>query len=378
MAEIRCSRCVLDSTVPEITFDEKGICQYCKIYDELSRIYPLNGETKSKLEALIESIKKKGATKKYDCIIGVSGGTDSTFTLYSAVKWGLRPLAVHFDNGWNSRIAVSNIKKICKKLNVELYTYVMDWEEFKDLQISFLKASTSDAETPTDVGILSTLFRVASQEKVKYILYGHSFRTEGIAPIGWTYYDGKYIKAVHKRFGKQKLKRYPNFTIYDLLLYNYIKQIKMIPILNYLEYSKAKAKEVMTRELEWEDSGGHHHESVYTHFFHSYLLPKKFNIDKRKVEWSAKVLSEQTTREEAIAFLNKGAYPYDQQIVNYVVEKLGILPEEWNSIMSEKPKSFRDYPSYLPLMRMFKFFFKLAHDIRLIPELIFLKYKNIL
>jgi N-acetyl sugar amidotransferase len=372
-----CSRCVLDTTVPEIKFDEQGVCQYCKIYDELDKIYPAAGLAK-RLDQVVSKIKASGESKKYDCIVGVSGGTDSTYTLYTAIQLGLRPLAVHFDNGWNSKIAVANIKRVCTMFNVELFTYVVNWEEFKDLQISFLKASTSDAETPTDVGILSTLFKIADQENVKYILYGHSFRTEGVAPVGWTYYDGKYIKAVQKRFGSVKLKTYPNFTLTDFLYYNYVKRIRMVPILNYVDYSKAKAKEIMKREMGWEDSGGHHHESIYTHFFHSFLLPKKFDIDKRKVELSARICSGQISRGDALAILNKGPYPVDEQVVKYAVEKLGLSQSDFEQIMKATPKSFNDYPTYLGLMKVFKGAFKLAHELKLIPELIYLKYKNIL
>jgi N-acetyl sugar amidotransferase len=374
---IRCTRCVLDTSVPELTFDENGVCQYCKIYDELNKLYPLDDTADTRLNDLIREVKAKGGSKKYDCIVGVSGGTDSTYTLLTAVKHGLRPLAVHFDNGWNSRVAVANIKKACNKFNVDLFTYVVDWEEFKDLQKSFLKASTSDAETPTDVGILSTLFRVADKEKIKYILYGHSFRTEGIAPIGWTYYDGKYIKGIQKRFGKLKLKTFPNFTLTDFVYYNYFKRLCMIPILNYVDYNKAEAKNTLRQELDWEDSGGHHHESIYTHFFHSFMLPEKFNIDKRKVQLSAQVLSRQIPRSEALATLAT-RYPVDERIVAYAIEKLGLSKEEFEQIMNDKPKSFKNYPSYLRLLKLFKGPFKIAHDLKIIPELLYLKYKNIL
>jgi N-acetyl sugar amidotransferase len=372
-----CARCILDTTVPEIIFDAQGVCQYCKIYDELDRQFPLDEFSSSRLIELISKIKLAGKGKKYDCIVGVSGGTDSTYTLWKAVQLGLRPLAVHFDNGWNTQVAVKNIRRICEKLKVDLFTYVVNWEEFKDIQISFLKASTPDVEIPTDVGILSTLFKTAKVEGVKYILYGHSFRAEGVAPIGWSYYDGRYIRAVQNKFGTKKIVTYPNFTLTNFIFYNFLSGIKMIPILNYFHYSKSETKELLEKELAWEDSGGHHHESTYTHFSHSYLLPKKFSIDKRKVELSAKVLSKQMSRSEALSVISE-EYPYHQNIVDYTISKLGLSKGDFEVIMKNGPKSFKDYPSYLTLIKIFRIPFKWAYQLKVIPELLYLKYRNAL
>ncbi len=208
-----CSRCVMDDTVKGISFDNNGECTFCKIHDDLERKFPMNRETPRRLELIVDKIKKDGKGKQYDCILGVSGGRDSTYTLYNAVKLGLRPLAVHFDNGWNSEIAVQNIKNATKILGVDLHTHVADWEEFKDLQRSFLFASVPDAEVPTDWVIFSVLFDEAARYNVKYIVHGHSFRTEGTTPITWTYMDGKYIQDVQKRFGKRKLKSFPNMSM---------------------------------------------------------------------------------------------------------------------------------------------------------------------
>jgi N-acetyl sugar amidotransferase len=369
-----CNRSVLDTTIPNIRFDENGVSQYCKIYDSLEKEYPLNSIGKEKLTRLVNHIKEKGKGKKYDCIIGVSGGTDSTYTLYKVIKEGLRPLAVHFDNGWNSKLAVKNIKNSCKKMGVDLYTYVVNWEEFKDLQISFLKASTPDAEIPTDVGIHATLIKIAAKEKIKYVLNGHSFRTELIMPKDWTYMDGRYIKSVHKKFGERKLKTFPNFTILDLLYYNIFKRIKVVPFLNFYDYEKAKAKIILENELNWEYSGGHHHESVYTHFFQSYYLPKKFKIDKRKIEYSAMILSEHLTREEAFNKLNSQEYPYKQEIVDYTINKLGLSKEEFKKIVELPIKSFRDYRTYYPLMRIFKTPIKIACNLGFFPKLLYQKF----
>ncbi|MBL4656455.1 MAG: N-acetyl sugar amidotransferase [Flavobacteriales bacterium] len=369
-----CSKCVLDTTVPELTFDQNGECQYCKVYDELDKLYPLNEEGAGKLRALVERIKRSGANKEYDCVLGVSGGTDSTYTLYQCVQLGLRPLAVHFDNGWNTKLAVKNIKKTCAHLDVDLVTYVVDWEEFKDLQISFLKASTPDAEIPTDIGIHATLIRIADEEGLKYVLNGHSFRTEGVSPIGWTYMDGKYIKAVQKKFGSFKLNSFPNYTITDLIRHNFIKRIKVVPILNYFDYDKASAKKLLLNELDWEYSGGHHHESVYTKFFQSYLLPQKFKIDKRKTEYSAMILSGHISREEALKELENNAYPYDQEVVDYTINKLGLSAEEFEKILDSPVKGFKDYPTYYPLIKAMKIPIKIACDLNILPKLLYSKF----
>ena len=368
-----CSRSILDTTIPGISFDENGECQFCKVYDEMDKLYPLGENTQTKLELLIEKIKKDGKTKRYDCIVGVSGGTDSTYTLYLAKKYGLRPLAVHFDNGWNSKLAVKNIKNICEKLDVALITYVVDWEEFKNLQIAFLKASTPDAEIPTDVGIHATLIKTALKEKVKYILNGHSFRTEFVMPIGWTYMDGRYIKDVNKRFNGTKLKTFPNFTVSDVVYYNFIKGVKVIPILNYFDYQKSEAKKILEKEVDWEYSGGHHHESIYTHFFQSYYLPKKFNIDKRKTELSAQILSGHLTREEALKEIAE-PYPYKKEVVEYTISKLGLSQEDFDKILHQPVKSFKDYKTYYPIIQLMKSPIYIATQLNLLPKLLYYKF----
>jgi N-acetyl sugar amidotransferase len=368
----RCNRTVLDTTIPGIQFDSNGICQFVKVYEEMDKLYPLyNAE--QRLSELVQKIKNDSKGKKYDCIVGVSGGTDSTFMLYQAVKKGLRPLAVHFDNGWNSKIAVKNIRNACEKLSVDLYTYVVDWEEFKDLQISFLKASVSDAEIPTDVGIHGTVMRVAAKEGVKYVLNGHSFRTEFIMPIGWTYMDGKYINSVHKQFGNIPLKTFPNFTLTDYVYYHLIRGIKQVPFLNYFDYDKAKAKELLVKELGWEYSGGHHHESTYTKFFQSYLLPQKFKIDKRKTELTAMILSGHINRNQALEELNS-PYPYEPEIVDYTINKLGLTKPEFEEIMKLPVKHFYDYSTYFPLIKAMKIPVKIATNMGLLPKIIYYKF----
>lgn len=379
-----CSKCVLDESVPEIIFDQKGICNYCQLHDVLEQEYPLperiseageirTGLSEKRLKKIVQQIKKSGQGKKYNCIVGLSGGTDSSFLLYQTVRQGLKPLAVHFDNGWNSEVAVSNIQKICSKLKVELYTYVIDWEEFKDLQISFLKASVPDAEIPTDVGIHSILFKIAEQENIKYILNGHSFRAEGMAPLGWTYMDGLYINDVQKKFGKVKLKTFPNFTLKNLFYYSFIKRIKVIPFLNYINYQKETARKTLTKELNWRYYGGHHHESIYTYFFQSYYLPKKFGIDKRKTELSAMIRSGQISRKNGLKELEKN-YEFDPEIINYTLNKLNLSQNDFNEIIKAENKSFNDYSTYAPYLKLLHLPLKISYILGLVPKLLYLKY----
>jgi N-acetyl sugar amidotransferase len=368
-----CTRSVLDDTIPGIKYDANGVCNFCKIYDEMDKYYPIE-KRDLQLKDLVEKMKISGKGKKYDCIIGVSGGTDSMYTMLQVVKLGLRPLAVHLDNGWNSDIAVKNIKKGCEKLNVDLYTYVIEWEEFKDLQISFLKASTPDSEVPTDVAIHSILVKTASKEGIKYVLNGHSFRTEFIMPIEWTYMDGKYIGSVQKLFGKTKLKSFPNYTVFDTIYYNVVKGIKVIPFLNYFEYSKEESRAILEREIDWQYYGGHHHENLYTKFYQSYLLPVKFGIDKRKTALSASVLSGKMTRETALSILENEKHYVDQETIDFVIRKLELDKDKFDEIMKSKVKSFHDYPTYYPLMKSFKRPIKWACDLGILPMILYYKF----
>lgn len=368
-----CSRCISDISIPGIRFDEKGICNFCRIHDELEKQYPRDELGQQKLNQIINEIKRKGKNKKYDCVVGISGGTDSTYCLYMAKKLGLRPLAVHFDNGWDSDIAINNMKNAVTKLDVDLKTVTCDWEEYKNLQISFLKASVPDAEMPTDIAIISALYRVAAEEGIHYVINGHSFRTEGTMPLRWSYGDGRYIKSVHKKFGKAKLKTFPNLTIADLLYYVFVKRIHVVPLLAYIDYRKEEAKKILEKELGWTYYGGHHFESIYTRFISSYLLPKKFGIDKRKIDYSALIRSEQMTREEALEKL-KEPFIAEKELVEHCIKKLGLSSEQFEEIMSSEPKSFLDYPTYYPIIRALRVPIKLACKLGLLPEIFYEKY----
>lgn len=372
--EIFCQKCVFSNLIPNIKFNSDGICNYCTIHDEMEKIYPTDSRGKSIIKKLINKIKLEGKGKKYDCIVGVSGGTDSSYMLYVCVKLGLKPLAVHFDNGWNSPVAVSNIKLLLEKLNVDLYTYVVNWEEFKNLQISFLKASTSDAEIPTDVGIHGCLLRTASKFRIKYIMNGHSFRNESLMPLGWTYMDGLYINSVNKRYSNSNLSTFPNVTILDFFRYTYIEGIKTVPVLNYIKYDKTKAIKVLENKLGWVYSGGHHHESYYTEFFQSFYLPKKFNIDKRITELAGYVRTNQVKRDVALKELAGSSYKYKQELINYTLTKLDLSKEDFKIILNSPKKTFNDYETYYPIIKIFKQPIKLAARYGLIPYVLYQKF----
>ena len=369
-----CSRCIMDDTVEGIIFDENDECTFCKIHDDLEKKFPMNDGTPKRLKQLVDKIKKDGKGKKYDCIVGVSGGRDSTYTLFNAVKLGLRPLAVHFDNGWNSEIAVQNIKRTTEILNVDLYTHVADWEEFKDLQRSFLFASVPDAEVPTDWIIFSVLFSEAAANNVKYIIHGHSFRTEGTTPITWTYMDGRYVKDIQRRFGTLKPKSFPNMSLTKYVYYSLIKKIQQIRILYYIPYNEKEVLQILEEKLKWRNYGDKHHESKYTAFFQAYILTRKFNIDKRKLHYSAKVRNGQLSREDALKIIQKDPYNGGIEDLDYCMKKLDLTYNDFYKIMNEPPKSFMDYYSYYTLVKTFKKPISWGNKVGIIPDTVYKKY----
>jgi len=367
-----CTRCVSDTTMSEIEFDEKGVCNFCKLHDRFVELHPLGKEGEKRINTLVDTIKRDGNNKSYDCIIGLSGGTDSTYLLYWAVKKGLRPLAVMFDNGWSTDIAVRNIKNATDILGVELHT--ADWEEMKDIQRAFINASVSDADAPTDYAIYSVLYTEAIHAGVRYSLNGHSFRAEGSVPKSWSYFDGRYVKSVLKKHGTLKrIKSFPLMSLSQFVYYSAIRKIRDIRVFDYIEYDKAAAKKLIAKELNWEDYGGHHHENIFTRFFQSYYLPVKFGIDKRKVEYSALIRSGQMTREEAVEEIYK-PYPYNQEDIDFVIKKLGFSEEEWENIMIAPRKTFKDYPTYYSIIKRMKYPMKIAADMNIIPKILYEKY----
>lgn len=354
-----CTRCIMDTSDTDIQFDADGVCNHCRRYDtDLPKRVFKGEDARMRLDKMVKSIKKSGKNSEYDCIIGVSGGVDSTYVAYLTKKLGLNPLAIHFDNGWNSELAVSNIEKTLDVLEIDLFTYVIDWREFKDLQLSFLKASTPDGEIPTDHAINALLFREANKRGIKYIINGMNFATEAMSVPSWSngHSDWKYIRSVHKLFGNSSLRRFPHFTFLHLFWWTFIKRIKVVSILNYVEYSKEKVMEVIQKELGWVYYGGKHYESVYTRFFQGYILPKKFNIDKRRGHLSDLILSGQMSREQALEEIQKPGYDAKllRQDKEFVIKKFVLTEESFENLMKLPPKRYEDYPNHYKWVRFLK------------------------
>lgn len=369
----RCTRCVMDTTAPGIIFDDKGGCSFCKLHDKLDSTYPLNEEGQRRLNAIIEKIKKTGKNKRYDCIIGVSGGRDSTYLLYLAVKkWGLKPLAVHFNDGFDNPVAGENIKNAVRILNVDLRTITSDWRESKDIRIAYLKASVPNLEVGTDLGIFAALYGVAAKEDIKYILTAHSFRTEGISPLTWNYLDYRYLKNVLRRFGTVNLRKWKpddpgyNLGFSHLFYYMVIRGIKTITPMYYVNYVRSQAEPIIKSQLNWVYPGAHYFDDLWQSLLY-YVYRVKFNVDKRKFNYSALIRSGQMTRQEALERIKTVYVIEDPKIISLCIKRLGITRENLEEFMSYPPKTFMDYPTYYNFIKLFKFPIKVASKLNLIP-----------
>jgi hypothetical protein len=343
----------------------------------MEKEYPLNENSEKRLFEIAEKIKKDGINSKYDCVVGVSGGRDSTFLLYYIKRiLNLRPLAVHYDNGFDSDTSVSNILNICQKLNVDLETNVADWQTFKKITKSFFLAGVSDPDTPTDVGIFKTMYQTAFREKIKYVFNGHSFRTEGIEPLDWTYMDGKYIQEIHKKYGDGDLTKFDNFYIRDIIKYKIIAGIKTILPLNYINYSHDSVEKILKDEVNWSYYGGHHHESLLTKFVVSSYLPKKFNIDRRLTSYSAMVRANLVSKSDAKKILNEKPILKKDEInlQEYILDKLDLSKDEFENIMKMKNKNFRNFKTYYNIFKYFKLPVKILYKLNFIPKLLYLRY----
>lgn len=359
----------MDTTDPDIRFDDKGVCSHCHTYDTAVRSESyLKKKMPGALARLLENIKREGRGKQCDCVIGVSGGVDSTYTAYIVKKMGLRPLAVHLDNGWDSELAVTNIEKTLKKLDIDLYTHVLDWQEFRDLQIAFLKASTPDSEIPTDHAILAVLYMVAAQKGIRFILSGHNTATESGGVPSWSqgHGDWRYIRSIHKIFGTMPLKSFPHYGPLRFIYYTLIKRIKWIPILDYFDYDKKQALEVLQNELGWKYYGAKHYESIYTRFYQGYILPHKFGFDKKICHFSSLIWSGQMPRQAALDDMAKSDYPPElqKQDMEFVFKKLEMTGEEFERIMKQDTKSFWDYPSYKRIFYNHKWLLSAYHSLK--------------
>ena len=356
-----CKRGLWDESVPGILFDEEGVSNYAHLFDKLCDAYPRGKKGKEDWEKIVAQIRKKGNGKKYDCIIGVSGGTDSSYLLHLVKEvYKLKPLAVTFDNGWSSEIAVRNIKKVTNQLRIDLETYVVDYEEMKDIHKAYMRASLPWIDKPTDFAIKNILYQTANQERIKFIFVGHDFRSEGTQPNEWTHGDSRQLNFIVKNFGTTEINSLPYLNYFYQTYLMIFKDIKIIKPYYYLNYSKRDAQNFLINNYDWNYYGGHHHENIFTKFAITYWLLRKFNIDKRKITLSAQVLSEEITRYDALNLIGKP--PYDPEDMErdkeYIIKKLGLNNSEFEHIWHSKNKKVYDYPSYLNFFSQYAIFFK--------------------
>lgn len=359
-----CSRCIMDTSDPDIIFDAHGVCNHCRDAEiKLKNGWFPNEEGSRKLETAARTIRENGIGKEYDCIIGVSGGVDSSYLLHVATKMmKLRPLVVHVDAGWNSEIAVQNIETLVKALDLDLYTYVVDWEEIRDLQLAYLRSSVANQDVPQDHAFFAKLYEFAVMNDIKYVVTGSNFSSESILPSSWGYdaTDCKQLVAIHKRFGTIPLKTYPMMSLFKYRIYwPKVKKMVRVGPLNFIDYDKNKAIEFLQETYGWRYYGGKHHESKWTKFFQAYYLPVKFGFDKRRAHLSSVIIAGQITREEALKEIEKPLYDPNElrEDKSYVARKLGISPEELESIINLPNKYYKDYPNeegILNLLRIVK------------------------
>ena len=343
---------------PDIRFDENGVCNYYSDYLKgAAEHVRKGGEGRAALERIINQIKEDGKGKPYDCIMGLSGGVDSSYVAYLCKQYGLRPLAVHFDNGWNSELAVKNIESMVNKCGFDLHTLVVDWEEFKDLQLAYIKSSVVDIDVPADHAIVATLYKLALKHNLKYLLSGLNVNSEFVMPPSWIFNKRDHINLldIHSKFGTKKLKTFP---LYDTVMKKRVQmaRIQSVDILNYVDYNKVEAKKVITQELGWRDYGGKHYESLFTKFYQAHILPEKFKIDKRKPHLSSLNFSGQMSKADALEEMKKPLY--DSLVLaqekDFFLKKLGLTDTDWQTVMITPRRSHQDFAIERPLDERYK------------------------
>jgi N-acetyl sugar amidotransferase len=369
-----CSRCIYDERTAAISFDAQGVCNYCRQVDRLIAEYGTGTEAgRLKLDAILESIRRDGRRKRYDCVIGVSGGTDSSYLVYMARQWGLRPLAVHYDNTWNTAISTQNICKVLSALDVDLYTHVVDNKESDDIFRAFFLAGVAEIDAATDLALAETLYRAAFKHGVKYVIEGHSFVTEGITPIGRNYFDGRYIQSIHRLYGRRPMRTYPLMTFSRFLWWSCAVRIRKIRPFWYIPYVKEDARRHLETHYGWEYYGGHHLENRMTAFFHGIYAPQKFNSDFRNNTLSALVRMGKMERRAAL--LEYASPPrVEEDLLPYLKKRLGLTDMEYERAMRAAPRSWHDFPTYKRRFERLRPLFYLLAQRNLVPMSFYLKY----
>jgi N-acetyl sugar amidotransferase len=342
-----CTETVMDTSDPLIEFDSEGVCNHVKKYRIWEETQKLTGKVaENKLTQIVDQLRKEGKGKEYDCIMGLSGGVDSSYMAYFVTKvLGLRALVVHVDTGWNSELAIMNIQNVVQRLGLDLHTIVINWEEMRDLQLAYFKSGVANLDVPQDHTFLASLLKEAKKFGIKSIMNGGNMATESILPTSWGYdaSDSTNLKAIHRKFGKFKLRTYPMINWFEKTIsYPYVYKIKVIRPLEYIEYNKNEVKDFLMKELGWRDYGGKHYESVFTKFFQAHYLPTKFGFDKRKAHLSSLIVSGQLSREEAMAELQHPLYDATELEADkeYFCKKLQISREEFDKILRDTPSDY--------------------------------------
>ncbi|KQW47802.1 LPS biosynthesis protein [Nocardioides sp. Root1257] len=369
-----CSRCIYDSTIPNISFDEAGVCNYCHQIDDMEERYPNDERGQRHLDELVAQMKEDGKGRKYDAVIGVSGGCDSSYLMHlMSQHYGLRLLAVHFDNTWNTRTATENIHKVTTKLGIDLFTEVVNANEFDDLYLSFLKAGVRDIDCPTDIGLAATMGIAAAKFKVKYRIDGHSFRTEGSAPMGLVYMDARYIKSVHKKYGTRSAKSFPNLWLHRQLRWMLVNRVKSVRPLYHLEYDKEAAMKLLTEEYGWTWYGGHHLENRTAAFYHSYFAPRRWKSDFRIVGYSAHIRDGRMTREEGQRLMSEPPL-LEEGLLDYFKKRLSLSDADFERLMTLPKAYYDDFPTYKKTFERMRPFFYLMAKADLVPWSFYMKY----
>lgn len=341
----------MDTSDPGITFDEAGVCDHCRnFYDNIEPSWHPDERGRRELARIVEQIKHDGRGRTHDCIIGISGGVDSSYLTYYAKEiLGLRPLVFHVDAGWNSQQAVNNIEKLIDALDLDLHTEVVDWPEMQDLQLAFLKAGVAYADLPQDLAFFSAMYEFAVKHGFKYILTGGNISTECVRqPLDWAYWatDLAHVRDIHRRFGKRQLKTFPMSSIFRYkIYYRFFKGLRVIRPLDYIPYVRAEAVSTLTDRFGWQTYAHKHQESRCTKFIESFWMPEKFGFDNRRAHFSSLILTKQMTRDEALTRIGQKAYDPAQieHDIEYFATKLGITTKEYQEIMAGENKSWRDY-----------------------------------
>lgn len=366
----QCTNCIMDTTDPQITFDDKGVCNHCNEYNLYENKIKLKGDEALKAtQQIVAEMKASGKGNEYDCIMGISGGVDSSYLAYYATKvLGLRVLLVHVDTGWNSELAVKNIENIVRILGLDLHTLVVDWEEMRDLQRAFFKSSVPNCDIPQDHAFIASLYSEARKYGLRHILNGGNMATESILPTSWGYdaSDWSHIKDIHQKFGEVSLKQYPHIGFVEkTVVYPFIYKLNVHRPLEYIEYNKAEVKKFLIEELEWKDYGGKHYESKFTQFFQAHYLPEKYGFDKRLAHLSSLIVSGQITREQALEEIKEPLYdPMQlQDDREYFIKKLGFSEAEWDQIMKMPPKDEHDYANQIWMNKTFRKMIPIARPV---------------